>query len=85
MVFPLTDENGIRYSSCPFCGYEFPKKEKSEIEQAKATLEKIEGFVLEYDSPDDCNSYQELLAYAERKGYKKGWAWHQAKMRGMIR
>lgn len=69
---------------CPFCGYEFPKKIKEIEEKTKSVLEKIEGFTLNYESPDDCESYQELLAYAHKKGYKSGWAYYQAKRRKMI-
>lgn len=70
--------------ACPFCGYLFPVKQRKEIEQKEAVLKKIENFTLNYDSPDDCNSYQELIAYGKRKGYKPGWAYYQAKNRGMI-
>lgn len=83
-VFPITDENGNRYNACPFCGYVFPKSENKIEEEKQAVLEKIEGFVINYDSPEECSSYQELLMYAQRKGYKKGWAYYQAKRRGII-
>lgn len=83
-VFLPKDENGVRYTACPYCGEPLPKTRQDEIESAQATLKKIEGFVLQYDTPDDCQSYQELLLYAERKGYKKGWAYYQAKTRGML-
>ena len=47
-------------------------------------LQKIEGFVLHYDSHNDCTSYNEFLAYAKRKGYKPGWAYYQALKRGLL-
>lgn len=83
-VFPPKDENGIRYMICPYCGHELPRSRQTEIKQAQATLKKIEGFVLDYDTPDECNNYQELLAYANKKGYKRGWAYYQARIRGML-
>ena len=84
MVFPSKDDSGKRILECPFCGYKLPKSKKEIEEEKQAILEKIEGFVINYDSPSDCGSYQELIAYAKSKGYKPGWAWYQARMRGMI-
>lgn len=69
---------------CSECGFKFPKKEIKEIEKEESTLQKIEGFKIDYDSPSDCESYDELLAYANRHGYKRGWAYYQAKSRGML-
>lgn len=71
-------------SKCPHCGYEFPKRERNEIESEPAELKKIEGFVLDFKTPAECQSYAELLEYAKTHGYKKGWAWYQAKERGLI-
>ena len=31
---------------------------------------------------DNASSYQELLAIAEKRGYKRGWAYHQWKAKG---
>ena len=53
-------------------------------EAVGAELTKIEGFTLDYRTPDDCTTYQELLEYAKTHGYKSGWAYYQAKNRGMI-
>lgn len=77
-TFPKTD-------TCPHCGYEFPQKQRGELEEdSSAELEKIEGFTLDYRTPDDCTTYQELLQYAKSHGYKKGWAFYQAKNRGLL-
>ena len=76
--------NGKKASACPFCVYVLPKSKREVKEEKQAVLQKIEGFVLHYDSPDQCNSYAELLSYAKKKGYKPGWAYYQAKKRGMI-
>ena len=83
-VFKPFADDGTQVKICPHCGYEFPKKERTEIESESAELKKIEGFVLDFKTPEECNSYSELLDYAERHGYKKGWAFYQAKHRGMI-
>lgn len=69
---------------CPFCGYEYPKKERKIEEEQSVTLEKIEGFRLDFTTPESCNSYAELRNYATRKGYKPGWAYYQARKRGFI-
>lgn len=70
---------------CPHCKYVLPIPKKQEIEEIRETaLQKITDFVVNYDSPNECGSYQELLLYAKRKGYKSGWAWYQAKKRGLI-
>lgn len=69
---------------CPRCGYVFPKRERVINEETEAKLIKVEGFKLDLRSPDDCHSYDELLGYAKSHGYKSGWAYYQARRRGMI-
>lgn len=69
---------------CPHCGYMFPKKERQLDTDENAKLIKVEGFKLDFRTPDDCRSYPELLDYARRHGYKSGWAYYQARRRGMI-
>lgn len=69
---------------CPECGYVFPVKSR-EIETSESTeLIHIEGFRLDFSSPDDCSSYSDLLAYAKKKGYQRGWAFYEARKRGFI-
>ena len=68
--------------SCPHCGYVFPKQERELEEVAETTLKKVEGFRLNFDSPESCHTYRELLEYAKRKGYKPGWAYIKARERG---
>ena len=70
--------------SCPHCGYVFPKQERQLEEVTDTGLKKIEGFRLNFDTPENCHSYDELLAYARRKGYKPGWAYFKAKERGYL-
>lgn len=82
-VFPKYDLQKKLVRICPHCHYVLPIPKKQEIEEIRETaLQKITDFVVNYDSPEECGSYQELLLYAKRKGYKKGWAYYQAKARG---
>jgi superfamily II DNA or RNA helicase len=73
-------------AECPACKCAFgsEKKERTVEEIKETALEVIKGFALDYSIPDDCHTYRELLAYAERKGYKRGWAYIQARQRGLI-
>lgn len=68
---------------CPYCGFVFPKVERKP-EEAQAELVKIEGFKLDFSTPDECKNYSELLAFARKHNYKKGWAYYQARQRGML-
>lgn len=78
-VFPASEE------SCPRCGTSIEKKIRKEIRSDdKAEIQKITGFKVNFQTPDDCRNYSELLKYAENRGYKKGWAYYQAKTRGFI-
>ena len=49
-----------------------------------AQVIKVEGFKLDLRTPESCASYEELLEYAARHGYKRGWAYYQARRRGLI-
>lgn len=74
---------------CPHCDCEFEQK-KSGITQKETELIKIdekvrlELKVKKYLSPAECQNYKELLEYARQKGYKSGWAYYQAKARGLL-
>lgn len=67
---------------CPNCGYVFPNPR--EVKEEPGKLIKIESFKLALSGPEKCRSYEELLAYAKERGYKPGWAYYQAKARGLI-
>jgi superfamily II DNA or RNA helicase len=72
---------------CPMCGFVAPIVEKSrELENDKDTqLEEIkQGFIIDYREPNECKSMKELYQLAENKGYKRGWAFHQGKLLGLI-
>ncbi len=70
---------------CPYCGYSFPKSERVVAEDESVGLIKVEGFKLDLKTPADCKTYGQLLEYAKAHGYKAGWAWYQAKERGLLR
>lgn len=67
---------------CPNCGYVFPNPR--EVKEEPGKLIKIESFKLALSGPEKCRSYEELLAYAKERGYKPGWAYYQAKAKGLI-
>jgi superfamily II DNA or RNA helicase len=69
---------------CPYCGFEFPKKERTLKEIKETALEKITTIVMDYSTPNDCHSLKELQVYAKNHNYKPGWAYYQAKLRGFL-
>jgi superfamily II DNA or RNA helicase len=69
---------------CPHCGFVYPIKEHTLDEIKTAHLEQIKGIVLDYTTPNECGTMEELQAYAKRNGYKPGWCYFQAKRRGII-
>jgi superfamily II DNA or RNA helicase len=69
---------------CPLCGYRISQSAFRTVETVETKLIKIEGFKLDLRTPADCHTYAELLEYAKSKGYKPGWAYYQAKKRGLI-
>ncbi len=75
---------GKKVTHCPHCGYEFPAASREPDADETIGLVKIEGFKLDLSSPNDCTTYPELLEYAKSHGYKPGWAYYQAKRRGLI-
>ena len=81
--FTFSAEAGAK-NVCPHCGYVFPKREREVNTDEAGELIKVEGFRLIYDGPESCSSYLELLNYARTHGYKPGWAYYQARRRGLI-
>ena len=84
MCFRAFEPREKKDGCCPWCGEIILGKERIVEEKPETILEKVDGFVLRYDSPADCKSFAELAALGKRRGYKPGWAWHQAKSRGFI-
>ncbi len=72
---------------CPYCGWHRPAEAQPRklLDEVDVTLQKIEGVTLDFRTPEDCKTFAELRAYGKAHGYKPGWAWYQAKMRGYIR
>jgi hypothetical protein len=69
---------------CPHCGFVYPVKERTLDEIKDARLEQIQGIVLDYTTPESCETLNELQAYARNHNFKPGWAFYQAKRRGII-
>ena len=77
-VHPIAEKH------CPQCGYVYSVKDRTPEEIKEARLEKITSIVIQYDTPDNCRTYEELRAYGKKKGYKPGWAYIQAKQKGLL-
>ena len=74
---------------CPECGYEPIVERNAEYEVDKsATLEEVTkediDIKLDFREPADCKSMTELYELAKNRGYKRGWAYHQGKLLGLI-
>lgn len=70
---------------CPNCGHVYQKTKEEILEEKKEQeLVRIERKVAMIDSAEECSSAKELFALAKKKGYKPGWAYHQAKARGFL-
>lgn len=74
---------------CPECGHKQETVQASEYEVDKtAELEEITkadiDIKLDFREPADCKSMAELHDLAKNRGYKRGWAFHQGKLLGLI-
>lgn len=75
---------------CPSCGYKPPVEERDVDMQVDRDAELKEvtkddfKVTLNFKEPKDCKNMQELYELAEARGYKKGWAFYQGKLRGFI-
>lgn len=69
---------------CPECGAEFTVEEMDveEIESDLVEVGSFQGFTTDYREPKDCKNMGELYSLAKARGYKSGWVWYQAKLRG---
>lgn len=79
---------------CPQCGEEIPIDNEGMDTQDNVELEKVGEFKMTTDyqnnqygkmKPDDANNVEDLYKIAKARGYKPGWAYMQAKRRGMLR
>jgi len=70
---------------CPNCGHVYEKTKEEILEEKKEQeLIRIERKMEYIESAAECSSAKELFAFAKKKGYKPGWAYHQAKARGFL-
>ncbi|MBC2263717.1 DEAD/DEAH box helicase family protein [Listeria booriae] len=72
---------------CEHCGTEFKVEIKAvEVDEA-AELKEVKEFNIKIvcHKPEDCQDMHDLYAYAESKGYKRGWAYHRGKSMGFIK
>lgn len=69
---------------CPECGHVFGGGERKQLEEIDGTLKEVTEIVIDYQTPEECQSLGELVDLAKRRGYKIGWAWHQAKRLGVV-
>lgn len=75
---------------CPYCGHEIPKEERSanletvesaELQEIKINLDTGKYAAME---PEEAESVSDLYKMADAKGYKKGWAFFQAKRLNLL-
>ncbi len=67
---------------CPNCGHVYEVEQQAtpkEIREAE-----LQQIVAAYTAPAECKTIQELYAYAKKKGFKPGWAYHQCVQRGLL-
>ena len=78
---------------CPYCNFKIEViKADKEIVDAELTKLNTQQLVADYSKirlakkrPEECESIEELYELAKAKDYKPGWAYHQAKLLGMLR
>lgn len=75
---------------CPNCGLEY-ETEQAEIEVMeeikmielkKQRLAELQAWAWLPETLEQADSYADLAKIGKYRGYKPGWAWHQAKQRG---
>jgi hypothetical protein len=79
----------INLTECPECGYKPELKQVTEYDVDKsAVLEEVKKedvvVTLDFREPTDCKNMSELYQLAKNRGYKRGWAYHQGKLLGLI-
>ena len=76
-------------TKCPECGYKPEVKQIKDYEVDKsAELQEITkddiDIKLDFREPSDCKNMGELYELAKNRRYKRGWAWHQGKLLGLV-
>lgn len=96
--FAVVKASEVKDGKCPICGKPIKVHEAkpiSDVDLVEATRERkarikqiIQDQVMTniVDKPvSELKSLSELQAYARLHGYKSGWAWYQAKRKGLIK
>ena len=96
--FAIVKASEVKDGKCPICGKPIKVHEAkpiSDVDLVEATRERkarikqiIQDQVMTniVDKPvSELKSLSELQAYARLHGYKSGWAWYQAKRKGLIK
>lgn len=96
--FAVVKASEVKDGKCPICGKPIKVHEAkpiSDVDLVEATRERkarikqiIQDQVMTniVDKPvSELKSLSELQAYARLHGYKSGWAWYQAKRKGLVR
>ena len=96
--FAVVKTNEVKNGKCPICGKPIKVHEAkpvSDVDLVEATKERqrlikeiVKNDLLKKvanKSVSELHSLKELQAYAKLHGYKPGWAWFQAKRKGLIK
>ncbi|NRN88402.1 DEAD/DEAH box helicase [Lactobacillus helveticus] len=96
--FAVVKASEVKDGKCPICGkpIKVPEaKPVSDVDLVEATKERqrlikeiVKNNLLKEvanKTVSELHSLKELQAYAKLHGYKPGWAWYQAKRKGLIR
>jgi len=83
------------YSICPICGVEIGTEEHKMKVDKSVKVEKIDKsfkFKTDYEQvrysqmdPKDATSFRDLQKIAKARGYKPGWSFFQAKLKGFVK
>ena len=76
--------------TCPLCGHDFSAeirkmKQKKEQELQIIKAQNIHINYISTKKPEELKSFRDLALYGKLHGYKPGWAYFQAKKRGLIK
>lgn len=96
--FAVVKASEVKDGKCPICGKPIKVHEAkpvSDVDLVEATKERQKAIreIVKNDllkkvankNVNELHSLRELQAYAKLHGYKSGWAWFQAKRRGLIK
>ena len=96
--FAVVKASEVKDGKCPICGKPIKVHEAKPVldvdlveaskERQKAILEIVKSDLLKSvanKKVNELHSMKELQAYAKLHGYKPGWAWFQAKRKGLIK